>query len=86
MLVCVGATSNATTLQVMLTWKNDLDVGTGDQVIMLGYATYAGMTALKLRKKPAVLERKGVNPFTNQACVFKAKPAWRVEEARLVRA
>merc|ERR1712064_27909 len=35
----------------------------------------AGMLALKLKKKPAVAARKGVNPFTKEPCVFKAKPA-----------
>merc|ERR1719205_556018 len=28
-----------------------------------------------LNKKPAVAARKGVNPFTKEPCVFKAKPA-----------
>merc|ERR1712023_153957 len=31
--------------------------------------------ALKLKKKPATPARKGVNPFTKEPCVFKAKPA-----------
>merc|ERR1712014_165703 len=35
----------------------------------------AGSLKLKLKKKPATLARKGVNPFTKEPCVFKAKPA-----------
>merc|ERR1712054_91827 len=35
----------------------------------------AGMLNLKLKKKPATPARKGVNPFTKEPCVFKAKPA-----------
>merc|ERR1719329_1969665 len=35
----------------------------------------AGMLNLKLKKKPAQAARKGVNPFTKEPCVFKAKPA-----------
>merc|ERR1719434_440700 len=35
----------------------------------------AGMLALKLKKKFATPARKGVNPFTKEPCVFKAKPA-----------
>merc|ERR1712146_41910 len=31
--------------------------------------------ALKMKKKPAQPARKGVNPFTKEPCVFKAKPA-----------
>merc|ERR1719231_2065869 len=34
-----------------------------------------GCLNLKLKKKPAVAARKGVNPFTKEPCVFKAKPA-----------
>merc|ERR1711974_239893 len=30
---------------------------------------------LKLKVKPATPARKGVNPFTKEPCVFKAKPA-----------
>merc|ERR1712028_150934 len=35
----------------------------------------AGALNLKLRKKAAKPARKGVNPFTKEPCVFKAKPA-----------
>ena len=73
-------------LQVMCTWKEDLDVGAGDQVIMLGYASDAGVFALKSEKKPAMPARKGVNPLSKEACVFIAKPACRVEGARFVQA
>jgi len=35
----------------------------------------AGALNLKLKKKAAKPARKGVNPFTKEPCVFKAKPA-----------
>merc|ERR1719379_1733418 len=35
----------------------------------------AGCVNLKLKNKPATPARKGVNPFTKEPCVFKAKPA-----------
>merc|ERR1719217_1972398 len=35
----------------------------------------AGMLNLKLKVKPAAPARKGVNPFTKEPCVFKARPA-----------
>merc|ERR1711900_117165 len=35
----------------------------------------AGMLNLKLKKKPATAAKKGINPFTKEPCVFKAKPA-----------
>merc|ERR1712130_251926 len=34
-----------------------------------------GCLNLKLKSKPATPARKGVNPFTKEPCVFKAKPA-----------
>merc|ERR1712227_687662 len=34
-----------------------------------------GMLNLKLKKKAATPARKGINPFTKEPCVFKAKPA-----------
>ena len=34
-----------------------------------------GVLNMKLKKKPAKAARKGVNPFTKEPCVFKAKPA-----------
>merc|ERR1711907_296881 len=35
----------------------------------------AGMLNMKLKNKPAQKARKGINPFTKEPCVFKAKPA-----------
>merc|ERR1712013_100592 len=34
-----------------------------------------GVLNMKLKKKPAKPVRKGINPFTKEPCVFKAKPA-----------
>merc|ERR1719410_427638 len=33
------------------------------------------LAAVQLKKTPAQPARKGVNPFTKEPCVFKAKPA-----------
>ena len=30
---------------------------------------------MKLKEKPASPAKKGINPFTKEPCVFKAKPA-----------
>merc|ERR1719183_430938 len=40
-----------------------------------GAFKFGGCLNLKLKKKPATPARKGVNPFTKEPCVFKAKPA-----------
>merc|ERR1711896_35799 len=45
------------------------------QVKSSGSFKVAGMLNMKLKNKPATKARKGVNPFTKEPCVFKAKPA-----------
>ena len=35
----------------------------------------AGILNMKLKKKAASAAKKGINPFTKEPCVFKAKPA-----------
>ena len=51
-----------------------LELAAGD-IKKNGQFKIAGMLNLKLKKKPATPARKGVNPFTKEPCVFKAKPA-----------
>merc|ERR1719457_343632 len=46
-----------------------------DQLKKTGSFKIAGALSLKLKQKPATPARKGVNPFTKEPCVFKAKPA-----------
>merc|ERR1711981_624819 len=45
------------------------------QIKKNGSFKVAGMLNLKLKVKPARPARKGVNPFTKEPCVFKARPA-----------
>merc|ERR1719456_528963 len=45
------------------------------EVKKTGSFKLAGMLNMKLKNKPATKARKGVNPFTKEPCVFKAKPA-----------
>lgn len=40
-----------------------------------GVFTMPGLLKIKVVRKPAVPERRGINPFTKQETVFKAKPA-----------
>lgn len=40
-----------------------------------GVYTVPGLMKVKVVKKPATKARKGVNPFTGEEMVFKAKPA-----------
>jgi DNA-binding protein HU-beta len=45
-----------------------------------------GFAKFVVVKKPATPERTGVNPFTKEPTVFKAKPARKVLKARPVKA
>lgn len=40
-----------------------------------GTFTIPGMVKMRVAKKPATKERKGINPFTGEEMIFKAKPA-----------
>merc|ERR1712232_1212536 len=51
------------------------------QVKKNGAFKLGGALNLKLKKKAARLARKGVNPFTKEPCVFKAKPASKTVKA-----
>ena len=50
-----------------------------------GTFTLPGLLKLTVAKKPATKERKGVNPFTGEEMVFKAKPASRTVKARVLK-
>ena len=45
-----------------------------------------GFAKFVVVKKPATKERKGINPFTKEPTVFKARPARKVVRARPVKA
>merc|ERR1719440_1636037 len=47
----------------------------GTQLKKVGSFKIAGALNLKLKHRAATSARKGVNPFTKEPCVFKAKPA-----------
>lgn len=40
-----------------------------------GVFTVPGLMKIKVVRKPAVKARKGINPFTGEEMIFKAKPA-----------
>jgi nucleoid DNA-binding protein len=73
--------------------KNDVKAVL-DQLASAGYAemrasgqfTLPGFAKFVVVDKPAVPEREGINPFTKERAVFKAKPASKVVRARPVKA
>ena len=46
-----------------------------EQLTKSGSFKLAGMFNMKLKVGPAKEARRGVNPFTKEPCLFKAKPA-----------
>lgn len=47
-----------------------------------GVASVPGLLRITVRRKPATPARMGINPFTKQQVMFKAKPARNVVKAR----
>lgn len=51
-----------------------------------GLFVVPGLMKITVINKPAVKARKGINPFTKQEQMFKAKPARRVVKIRALKA
>lgn len=50
-----------------------------------GHFTLPGLVKLTIVHKPATKARKGINPFTGEEMMFKAKPARNVVKARALK-
>jgi nucleoid DNA-binding protein len=48
----------------------------------VGKFALGGLIKIEVKRKPATKARKGINPFTGQETVFKAKPARNVVKIR----
>lgn len=57
-----------------------------EQLGQSGELVIPGLVRLNVAEKPATQERQGINPFTKQPMVFKAKPARKVVKAHPVKA
>lgn len=55
-------------------------------VAKMGTFNLLGLAKIVVVKKPATKARKGINPFTKEPTVFKAKPARKVVRVRPLRA
>ncbi len=51
-----------------------------------GVFTVPGLSKIKVVRKPATKARKGINPFTKEETVFKAKPARNVVKIQPLKA
>jgi nucleoid DNA-binding protein len=47
-----------------------------------GQFTLPGLMKIEVKRKPATKARKGINPFTGEETMFKAKPARNVVKVR----
>jgi len=61
------------------------DIG-HQQLKRAGNFTVPGFAKFTVVKRPATKARKGINPFTGEETVFKAKPASKTVRARPVKA
>lgn len=59
-----------------------LDLGKGGP----GIFNVPGLMKIVVQRKPATKARKGINPFTGQETIFKAKPARNVVKVRPLKA
>ena len=51
-----------------------------------GVISVPGLAKIRVVRKPAVPEREGINPFTKEPTVFKAKPAKNVVKIQALKA
>lgn len=56
------------------------------QLKRVGVFTMPGFAKFTVVKKKATKARKGINPFTGEPTIFKAKPATKVVKARPIKA
>jgi nucleoid DNA-binding protein len=54
----------------------------GQDVVQPGIFTLPGLAKIYVVKKPATKARQGINPFTGESMIFKAKPARKVVKIR----
>lgn len=52
----------------------------------VGHFAFPGIAKCLIHRKPATKARKGINPFTGEPAVFKAKPARNVVKVRALKA
>ncbi len=50
-----------------------------------GQFTLPGLMKIEVKRRPATKARKGINPFTKEETIFKAKPAHNVVKIRALK-
>jgi hypothetical protein len=66
--------------------KPDIAFNTGVGKNGPGVFVFPGLMKIMVVQKPAVAARKGINPFTKQEQMFKARPACKVIKIRALKA
>ncbi len=65
---------------------NTLSAMAVEQLGRSGEVIIPGLVKLRVSEKAATQERQGINPFTKQPMIFKAKPARKIVKANPVKA
>jgi DNA-binding protein HU-beta len=65
---------------------NTLNMMVVEQLGKSGELVIPGLVRLNVAVKPATPEREGINPFTKQPMIYKAKPARKIVKAYPVKA
>merc|ERR1711900_136732 len=80
----VAETTGLKTKDVKGVIESFMDVA-AEQLKNTGSFKLAGRLNMKLKKKAARPAKKGINPFTKEPCVFKAKPASKTVRCRALK-
>ncbi len=81
----IDAHEDLTRKQVVAILDALADIG-HKQLKRVGVFTVPGYAKFTVVRRPATKARKGINPFTGEPTIFKAKPASRAVRARPVKA
>ena len=80
----LASTNNLPKKDVALV-MNSLEQMIAHHLKNLGEISIGGLMKLIVIKKPATKAREGINPFTGQPTIFKAKPAKKVVKIRALK-
>jgi nucleoid DNA-binding protein len=69
----------------VVTFLKALTALIGNDLQKHGLFTLPGLAKMVVIKKPATKARKGINPFTKEETIFKAKPARKIVKVRALK-
>ena len=82
--LCVAEKTGTTRKDVKAVMANYVELA-ASELKKNGAFRFGGCFNLKLKKKAARPAREGINPFTREPCIFKAKPAFVTVHAKVTK-